>query len=48
MFVPQNFAFALFLISLSNPKRNFKTKLTQNFGGQTGCLIGDSKIAHWR
>lgn len=48
LFVPQNFAFALFLISLSNPKRNFKTNLTQNFGGQTGCLIGDSKIAHWR
>ena len=49
LFAPQNFAEALFLISVGTaviPRRNENQKIMQNFGGQTRCIMGDVQVAN--
>ena len=40
------FFFSFLLGSYSRPKRNWKTILLQNFGGQTWCIMGDELMAN--
>ena len=51
LFAPQNFAKALFLISLGmviipSRKKKKKTKVMQNFGGQKRCIIRDVQMVN--
>ena len=47
---PQNFAYALFSISLKTaviPRRNEKQGLCKFRGGQIRCIMGDVQVAYW-